>query len=702
MEVVTKVLDQDHGDTWTLYHGDSCELLKGLPDASVGLTVTSVPFGNLYIYSESANDLGNSGDHEEFGEHYRYLVGELLRVTKPGRLCAVHCKDLPLYKNRDGSMGLYPFPDLLVRVHLDAGWIMHSRVTIWKDPVTEMQRTKNHGLLYKELAKDSCGSRQGMADYLLVFRAWTGEFCDPVNAGSAGWERFDHYVGTEPPDPTTIADEFSFMRPVADRWGRWPKRNPFPPDSEAYRIWSIKVWQKYASPVWFDIDQMDTLNEKVATESSDEKHICVARGSLVLTRDGHIPIEDVEVGDMVLTHRGRWRPVIAKVCNGVKSVVQVHAHGVPYLRVTPDHNLWTRYNGGGNPGSHRRSAMKGEPVWMPAVDTLGSYVNLGLPPIEESPMGPLLSTHDWWVIGRWLGDGHWDTRDGIHISCSRGELDELISLLGDRAGLVHDPGTACQIRIKDPDGRLRNLLRRCGRKAHDKRLPVEALSLNREMSESLLSGYLSADGCFSPRSRNGSPKWSGTSVSRSLLLGLAMVAQRAHGAVWSVYAGRVARTCVIQGRTVNAKSEWKFNCTVDQENPSAFLDNHGSWKKVRGIELCGEAEVWDLQVDEDQSFTVEGCVVHNCPLQLCLIERCIHLWSNPGDVILDPFNGIGSTGGVAIEQRRRYVGCELKKSYFDYSSKHLRIIEEDMSRATLFDLMEDADTPVSADAVPAE
>lgn len=266
-----RCLNQESGRDWHLYHGDCCEVIRGIPDASVGMCLYSPPFSNLYIYSDSIADMGNSADHEEFARHYAFLAGELLRITRPGRLCVVHCKDLPLYKNRDGSMGLYDFPGLLMRVHLDAGWVLHSKVTIWKDPVTEMQRTKNHGLLYKELCKDSCGSRQGMADYLLVFRAWTGDFGDPVASGA---QRFDAYVGLDPPDPTDIAAEFGLPAPVPDRWGRWPRTCPFPRDSEAHRCWSIKAWQKYASPVWMDVNQMRTLNEDAGRESGDEKHIC--------------------------------------------------------------------------------------------------------------------------------------------------------------------------------------------------------------------------------------------------------------------------------------------------------------------------------------------------------------------------------------------------------------------------------------------
>ena len=275
-----KVLDQASGKDWTLYRGDSCQVIAGIPDRSVGLCLHSPPFSNLYIYSDSVADMGNSSNHAEFFEHYRYLVREILRVMIPGRLCVVHCKDLPLYKGRDGSMGLYDFPGEVARIYTEVGWTLHSKVTIWKDPVTEMQRTKNHGLLYKELCKDSCGSRQGMADYLLVFRSWEGDgvFSDPVRVGG---ERFGHYVGMEPPDAEQClrdarcdGEDLNLPMPVRNAKGQFPKVNPFPEGTASYRIWSIKVWQKYASPVWFDIDNMNVLNERAARESKDCRHIC--------------------------------------------------------------------------------------------------------------------------------------------------------------------------------------------------------------------------------------------------------------------------------------------------------------------------------------------------------------------------------------------------------------------------------------------
>lgn len=220
------VEDQTVTDLYGLYCGDSVELIKGIPDDSIGLSVFSPPFANLYIYSDSQRDMGNTEDTEQFMEHFGYLIPELYRVTKPGRLAAVHCKDLVRYKGRDGKAGIYDFPGDIVRAFEAHGWQFHSRVTIWKDPVIEMQRTKAHGLLYKQLRKDSTFSRQGMAEYMLMFRKWTedGEEADPV----------EH-----------TKDEFP-----------------------------LDQWQEWASPVWNTVQQTRVLNSTVARTEEDEKHIC--------------------------------------------------------------------------------------------------------------------------------------------------------------------------------------------------------------------------------------------------------------------------------------------------------------------------------------------------------------------------------------------------------------------------------------------
>jgi len=222
------VVTEQSGDGWTLYHGDCVEVVGGMVDESIQFSVFSPPFSNLYIYSNYMEDMGNCANHEEFFQHFGYLIRELLRVTKTGRLCAVHCKDLPLYKGRDGAAGLYDFPGHCIRAFSDAGWTYHSRVTIWKDPVIEMQRTKNHGLLYKQLRKDSCASRMGMADYVLAFRKWEG------------------FSDSEFPDPVTHTKE----------------------------DFDLDQWQAWASPVWSDIRQTNVLQYRDARATEDERHIC--------------------------------------------------------------------------------------------------------------------------------------------------------------------------------------------------------------------------------------------------------------------------------------------------------------------------------------------------------------------------------------------------------------------------------------------
>ena len=236
---------------WEMKLGDSVELTKKIESNSVGFTIFSPPFSSLYIYSDSIRDMGNSSGDEEFFEHFNYLIPELLRVTIPGRLCAVHCKNLVYYRNQNGSAGLRDFRGEIIRYFKSHGWDYHSEITIWKDPVIEMQRTKAQGLLHVALCKDSTISRQGLPDYLVIFRKWAkteseNEMKAPVNSGDKE-KRFDFYIGEEGPKFTQESDP---------------------------RNYSIHVWQRYASPVWFDIRQTNVLNRKAARESKDSKHIC--------------------------------------------------------------------------------------------------------------------------------------------------------------------------------------------------------------------------------------------------------------------------------------------------------------------------------------------------------------------------------------------------------------------------------------------
>ncbi len=250
----TPYFGSKEGEGWALHNGDCVHVSNMIESDSIDFSIYSPPFSNLYIYSESAFDMGNSANDEEFFKHYGYLAEDLYRITRPGRLTAIHCKDLPMYKGRDGAAGLRDFPGDIIRLYESKGWVFHSRVTIWKDPVIEMQRTKNHGLLYKQLCKDSAASRQGMADYLIVMRKWGDEeLWEPVTRNG---ERFFDYIGSTEHRPTA-----NDLRHAKN-------------DEERIRINSIAVWQRYASPVWFDIQQTNVLNHKLAREGNDEKHIC--------------------------------------------------------------------------------------------------------------------------------------------------------------------------------------------------------------------------------------------------------------------------------------------------------------------------------------------------------------------------------------------------------------------------------------------
>ena len=218
-------------DRMALYNGDCVQIIKKIPDESVHFQVFSPPFANLYIYSDDLADMGNCKNSEQFFEQFDYLIPELYRILKQGRMCAVHCKDLVKYKGRDGAAGIYDFSGDIIKHFEKFGFQYHSRITIWKDPVIEMQRTKAHGLLWKQLRKDSTYSRAGMPDYILIFRKW-GEDVEPV---------------------THTKEDF----PV----GQWQK-------------YASPAWEYEPSPVWWDIQQTNVLNAKIARDDKDEKHIC--------------------------------------------------------------------------------------------------------------------------------------------------------------------------------------------------------------------------------------------------------------------------------------------------------------------------------------------------------------------------------------------------------------------------------------------
>ncbi len=639
-------------------------MIREVPDNSIEFGIHSPPFANLYIYSDSEADMGNCADDEEFIKHYEFLIGEMFRATVPGRLCAVHCKDLPKYANRDDTAGLKDFPGQIIAAYERHGWSFHSRVTIWKCPVTERERTNNNGLLHKTVLRDRSQLRQGMADYLIVFRkppvgtlmsdkpiTRTVEKTIVDGDGLTGTVEvpagFDGFVGDPQFDPRT-----SDYHPSPYARGRNKKREEH---SE-----SIDVWRRYAEPVWWDISQTDVLNKKEARSESDERHICLARGTLILTRSGYKPIQEVAIGDEVLTHLGRWRPVIAKEMTGVNKVLNLVAQGVPGMRITPNHKLWARKVGRVDKPNHK--AKKVEPDWLRADESAFSYVNQKLPPIEESNLTNL----EWWLVGRYIADGHFGKRNSVHISIGNAKYDLTIVMLGKHAGFVQDTGTSKQVRLRGLSSRVMEVLHQCGRGAENKKLPPAAYCLNRELSRSLLDGYLSGDGSYDEKRK----RWMASSVSKELMLGISFLAQRVFGMVACVYPGRKPGTTVIEGRTVNTKQDWILNFNTSRLGEGVMLED-GAWKKVRSVKPDGESETWNIRVLEDESYTAEGCVVKNCPLQLGLIRRAVAIWSMPGEVVFSPFAGIGSEGVGAIQMGRKFFGIELKKEYYDKAIENL-------------------------------
>lgn len=249
-----KALDQVVCSDYAIYHGDACELIRAVPTNSVHYGIHSPPFEGLYKFTNSDRDVSNN-EGPAFWEHYQFLIAELLRTTRPGRLHSVHVMQLPATKTREGFIGMRDFRGDVVRAYQAAGWIMHSEVCIWKDPVVAQQRTKSIRLLHKQLTKDSTISGQGLADYVVTFRK-PGDNEDAV----AGL--LERYVG----DAVDVSRE-AYERQAAELAAEGKTAWPFPQ-------WvSIMTWQRYASPVWTDIRQTRTLQYRSAREDKDEQHI---------------------------------------------------------------------------------------------------------------------------------------------------------------------------------------------------------------------------------------------------------------------------------------------------------------------------------------------------------------------------------------------------------------------------------------------
>jgi len=247
-----KVAADASGDNWHLWNGDCVQVARGLPDASVGYTVYSPPFESLYTFSDDPRDMSNCRTGDEFWAHYRFLITECMRITKPGRLVSVHCMNLPTSKLRDGFIGLRDFRGEIIRAHQEAGFIYHSEVMIRKDPVAAMQRSKAIGLLHKQVVKDSSISRMAIPDYVVTMRK-PGDNPEPISGP------FDAYYGSEAKPDGALRSDSNFRGTSWDRPG-----DPW---------YSVAVWQRYAEPAWLDIAQGDVLSRKDARDLPDEAHI---------------------------------------------------------------------------------------------------------------------------------------------------------------------------------------------------------------------------------------------------------------------------------------------------------------------------------------------------------------------------------------------------------------------------------------------
>ena len=299
------ILHQDNGTDWSLFHGDCVALATSVPDNSVDLSVYSPPFSSLYIYGDSVADMGNTEDDGQFLDQYQFLVREKFRATRPGRISAVHIKDLVYYQNSstDGSSGLRPLSDEVTRIHLEEGWKLQCRITIWRDPVLERSKTNAHGLLWKTFQADASFCRVGMPEYLMIYRKWPRTELEVALQNPV--------IHTKRDAPLETWQELA--SPVWPAQGAdWLEGKPWPP-----------VWN-YAGPIEpgvrssggqsgggdLDLKSTDTLNVQLARDPAAEKHLCP------------MPLNITRRAIIMYTNRGDivWSPFAGVGSEGVSAL----------------------------------------------------------------------------------------------------------------------------------------------------------------------------------------------------------------------------------------------------------------------------------------------------------------------------------------------------------------------------------------------
>jgi len=246
-----KVLDQVITDDYAIYHGDAIEVTKSFPDNSIDYQFQSPPFQSLFTYSNSDRDMSNSSD-SEFWDHYKFLIQEEFRTLKEGRLISIHCMNLPTSKFRDGYIGIRDFRGDIIRAYEKAGFIFHSEVVIYKDPAVAMQRTKAQPLLHATIKKDSCKNRMGLPEYVVTFKK-PGDNVEPVSG------ELKYYTGE------CELEGFEKVHLNDGRFISMPKKDD---------TWnSINIWNRFADPIYFDLNETNTLNKKQAKDKRDERHL---------------------------------------------------------------------------------------------------------------------------------------------------------------------------------------------------------------------------------------------------------------------------------------------------------------------------------------------------------------------------------------------------------------------------------------------
>lgn len=247
-----KVIAQEASDNFAIYNSDCIEMLRGLPPNSIHYGIWSPPFASLYTFSDDPRDVSNNSDDRVFWEHYRFVLEGVYRALKPGRMVSIHCMDLPTSITRDGFIGMRDFPGENIRLCQDVGFRYHSRVYIRKDPVSAMQRTKALGLLHKQVVKDSALSRMAIGDSIVTLRK-PGDNDEPVGG------ILETYYGDDMTDDEMVFEALRSFHTEGNRTRAEHK--------------SIMIWQRYAEPIWTDVNQGDTLSFRMAREEHDERHI---------------------------------------------------------------------------------------------------------------------------------------------------------------------------------------------------------------------------------------------------------------------------------------------------------------------------------------------------------------------------------------------------------------------------------------------